>query len=86
MSELKTAGLVLSKLSRAQVFASGDHTARIYGYQISPSRFKIVDINLFTRTAPVVSPGLQKLFRDLLHVLTTDEECNVHHPYTHSDY
>jgi hypothetical protein len=35
MSELITAGLVISKLSKAQEFASGDHVERIYGCQIS---------------------------------------------------
>jgi hypothetical protein len=62
MSELITAGLVISKLSKAQEFASGDHVERIYGCQISLAAWsETVDNNIFTRTAPVVSPGLKEI-------------------------
>lgn len=33
-SEARIVGLVLSKLSRAQVFAWGDHVERSYGFQV----------------------------------------------------
>ena len=35
ISEATTFGLVTSKLSTAQVFASGDHLAQSYGYKLS---------------------------------------------------
>ena len=55
MSELTTLALVLSKLSKAQVFASGDQTERSYSCQIST---KIVDVEIFTCVIPVISPNL----------------------------
>ena len=58
MSELTTLALVLSKLSKAQVSASGDQAERSYGCQIST---KIVDVEIFTCVIPVISP---KLMRD----------------------
>lgn len=60
-SELITAGLVLSKLSRAQVFASCDHVERICGCQIKPSRSEIVDIN---NTHPYCTCDITRVKKD----------------------
>ena len=40
MSTPIIAGLALATLSRVQVFASGDHVERSYGYQVSLVDFK----------------------------------------------
>lgn len=61
ISELITAGLVLCKLSRAQVFASGDHVERICGCQIKPSRSEIVDIN---NTHPYCTCDITRVKKD----------------------
>jgi hypothetical protein len=54
--EKTTLSLVLSKLSRAQVFASGDHAERIYRMAGKPSGSKTVKIKTFTSMTPVMSP------------------------------
>ena len=60
-SEPIIAGLVLSMLTTVQVTASGDHVERTYGCQGKPSRSKTVEIEKFTRTIPMISPGIQEI-------------------------
>lgn len=60
-SELITEGLVVSKLSRPQVFVSGDHLERIYGYQINLAYSKTVEFNICTRTTPVALPRIKDI-------------------------
>jgi hypothetical protein len=57
-SEAKILGFVDSKLSKAQVFASGDQAERIYGFPDEHSTSKTVDTEKLTRTTPETSPEL----------------------------
>jgi hypothetical protein len=54
VSEPITVGLVVSKLSRAQVFSSGDHVERSYVCQVSLAGSKQQQLE-FTRTTPAIS-------------------------------
>ena len=58
MSEQKMLALVVSKLSKAQVSASGDQAERSYGLQMSIAGLKTVDIEEFTRIIPETSAEL----------------------------
>lgn len=57
-SEPKMLALVDSKLSKAQVFASGDQAERIYGFPDEHRRSKTVDTDKLTRMTPETSPEL----------------------------
>ena len=85
MSELTTLTLVVSKLSTTQMFASGNQTERSYGCQIS-----IADPRQFTENIHQCytcdMTKIKRLFHDTQKVLTTDEECDVCHPYSHCDH
>ena len=73
MSEPKTLMLVDSKLSKTQVFATGDQTERSYGFQISIVDSKKVDTaeNIHQcHTCDMTQ--IRKMLRGTL--LTTDEE------------
>jgi hypothetical protein len=56
-SELIILGLLVSALSRTHAPFSSDHVERSY-VSIKPSRSKIVDIEKFTRTLPMISRAL----------------------------
>lgn len=87
-SEAMILGLVVSKLGRTQVFASGDHSERIYGCQVSlagsnQSKLKIhpyhtCDITGFT--------SYKIFFHDMQEVLTIDEKSDVYKPYCRYNY
>jgi hypothetical protein len=81
---LITPKLLLSKLSTAQVFASGDHVERSYEYQVSRAKSKTTGIEKFTRAIPVMV--YKRFSYDLKEVLTVDGECDFCHPYAHCDY
>jgi hypothetical protein len=81
-SEAMILGLVVSRLSRTQVFASGDHAERSYGYQVSladsnQSKLKIhpyhtCDTTRFT--------NYKRFSHDMQEVPTIDKESDVCQP------
>ena len=63
MSDTKetiTVDLVLSKLTRMQVFASGDHSARSYSCHVSRAGPKQSTLK-FTRIKPMISLSIHKI-------------------------
>ena len=76
------AGLALVTLRRVQVFASGDHAERSYGYQVSLVDLKQSKLK-FTSTTAVIQPSSYDFSYNLQEVLTIDAKRDFCHPHAH---